>query len=451
MKNPEIEYVTNTPSSYYIALAAWRRGLNVTFIKNINNYRITSPGKSLFFCNSAVLGGRYGFGTYAMCNDKYRTKCQLQMNNIDTPVGKLFDLHSHESDIVSYAEQIGFPVVLKSNNGSRGVDVFPNLKNNFDLIKAWEVIKTGKEQAQFLIEKYIEGEDYKVFIVGKEAVAAYTRTPAKIIGDDKHTVKELIDIRNNLRSQNPHLKGSQLVIDEEVLIHLENENLTLDSVLPEGKVVYLRSKENVSVAGDLDDITSQLPDHLKKLAVRAIQSISHLKNGSVDIRYSKGKYPEGSVLEINSMAQIAGHLFPSSGNSQDVTSKMIDFYFPESVKLRSRNSDMFYNMKTIEKHFEAFPESDYTLAPAPVNETIRRIAIIHGDFKVPDIEYKIRNEARRLNLSGFIKSESTEQIEIVNSGEKKDIDLYADFLTDEIAGVKAFDIESYNKPIVNGF
>ena len=62
-----------------------------------------------------------------------------------------------------------------------------------------------------------------------------------------------------------------------------------------------------------------------------------------------------------------------------------------------------------------------------------------------------RHEARRLNLSGFIKSESTEQIEIVISGEKEDIDLYADFLTDEIAGVKAFDIESYNKPIVNGF
>ena len=49
MKFPEIKFLEKTPSSYFIALEAWRRGLNVTFIKNINNYRITSPKKSLFF------------------------------------------------------------------------------------------------------------------------------------------------------------------------------------------------------------------------------------------------------------------------------------------------------------------------------------------------------------------------------------------------------------------
>src|SRR5690625_4381350 len=74
MKNPEIEYVTNTPPSYYIALAAWRRGLNVTFIKNINNYRITSAEESLFFCYSSMAGGRHGLLTHATCKDKHKTK-----------------------------------------------------------------------------------------------------------------------------------------------------------------------------------------------------------------------------------------------------------------------------------------------------------------------------------------------------------------------------------------
>src|SRR5690625_3161606 len=120
MKNPEIKYVSEGPSSYYIALAAWRRGLNVTFIKNINNYRITSPEKSLFFCNSAVLSGRYGLLTYITTKDKFKTKQLLQKNNINTPEGRLLDESTCESEIGANAEQIGFPVVLKSNNGSRG-------------------------------------------------------------------------------------------------------------------------------------------------------------------------------------------------------------------------------------------------------------------------------------------------------------------------------------------
>src|SRR5690625_7753079 len=112
------------------------------------------------------------------------------------------------------------------------------------------------------------------------------------------------------------------------------------------------------------------------------------------------------------MALIVGHLYLSSGSPQDVGFKMIYFFFPESTKAKTRNSEMFFNMKTVEKHFEVFAESDYTLAPAPVNETIRRTAVIHGDFKLPDIKYKIGNEVKRLNLSGFLKKETSKQIDI---------------------------------------
>src|SRR5690625_1382319 len=403
------------------------------------------------FRSSAMVGRRYGLLTYATCKDKYKTKQLLQKNNINTPSGKLFDQFSSENEIILYTEQTGYPIVLKSNNGSRGVDVFPNIKNETALINAWESIRYKKSEFQFLVEKHIGGEDYKVFVVGEEAIAAYTRTPAKIIGDGEHSVKELIEIRNRKREKNPHFRVSLLEVDAVVTLLLQNEKLALDSILPKGKVVYLCSKENVSVAGDLDDITSRIPVHLKMLAVKAIKSIPHLLNGSVDIRYSKEECPEGSVLEINSMAQIAGHLFPSSGSPQDVTSKMIDFYFPESIKAKKRNSEMFFNMNTIEKHFETFPESDYTLAPAPVKETIRRMAVLRGDFTLPNIKSKIRNEARRLNLSGFIKSENSEQVEIVLSGEEGDIGLFEAVLEEGHIGVKSFEIKNYDKPITSGF
>lgn len=451
MKNPEIKYVSEGPSSYYIALAAWRRGLNVTFIKNINNYRITSPEKSLFFCNSAVMSGRNGLLTYHICKDKNKTKQLLQKNKIKIPAGKLFEHSSVKSEIISYAERLGYPVVLKSNNESGGANVFPHLKNKSQVNRALESVKANRDDFKILVEKHIEGEDYRVFVLGEEVIAAYKRIPANVIGDGERSIKSLIIDKNNQRKKNQYFEGKLLEVDSEVILNLQNQKLTVDSILPEGKMVYLQKKANLGSGGDATDVTDELPEHLKQLAVKAIQSIPDLNNGGVDILYSEGKPAEATVLEINYMAQIGGHLFPSVGNYRDVGAKMIDFYFPESIKAQSRNSEMFFNMKTIEKYFEAFPESDFTLAPSPVNETIRRTVVMHGDFKFPDIKYKIRNEARRLNLSGFIKKQNFEEIEIVLSGEEEDIGLFVEFLENGNHGIKSFEMRKYHKPIVMGF
>src|SRR5690625_3227378 len=151
------------------------------------------------------------------------------------------------------------------------------------------------------------------------------------------------------------------------------------------------------------------------------------------------------------MALIAGHLYPSSGSPQEGGFKMIDFFFPESTKAKTRNSEMFFNMKTVEKHFEVFAESDYTMPPAPVNETMRRTAVINGDVELPDVEYIMRNEARMLYLSGFIEKESAVQVDIVLSGEEADIGLFVEFLEEGRLGVKAFEMIHYDKPIVSGF
>src|SRR5690625_1330535 len=64
---------------------------------------------------------------------------------------------------------------------------------------------------------------------------------------------------------------------------------------------------------------------------------------------------------------------------------------------------------------------------------------------------KIRNEARRLNLSGFIKKQNFEEIEIVLSGEEEGIGLFAEFLENGNHGIKSFEMRKYHKPIVMGF
>jgi len=451
MNNPEIRYHSNPPASYFVALAAWRRGLAVTFIKNINNYRITSSEKSLFFSYSAMVSGEHGLKPYQVCSDKYRTKSVLQDNDIPTPKGELFSHHDESEEIISYAEKLEYPVVLKDNRGYMGRNVFPNLSDKEEVIEALRHLREHCGPIDVLVEKYIPGKDYKFFVIADKVAAAYTRTPAKIVGDGKRNVEELIDLRNDLRSKNVHLRVSLLEIDEEVRQHLEKEGVTLKTILPVGKVIYLRASESVSKAGDLNDITEVAPRHLKRLAVRALNTIPHMKSGSVDIRYCEEHCPEGSVLEINSMAQIAGHIFPSSGCPQQVHMKLVDYFFPESIHSNQRNQSSYFNMQTIEKYFEAFPESEFTLAPAPVNATIGHTVVIHGKFDMVEISNVLLNEARRLNLSGFIREATTNRLEVILSGEAKDVGLFTQFLESRDYGVECHKLKSYHRPIVSGF
>src|SRR5690625_6542261 len=135
--------------------------------------------------------------------------------------------------------------------------------------------------------------------------------------------------------------------------------MSVGSVLPKVETLFLRSAENVRIGGEVVAVTDKMPEQIKEVSIKAVKSVPNLANGRVDIIYSEDTCPEGSVLEINSMALIAGHLYPSSGSPQDVGFKMIDFFFPESTKAKTRNSEMFFNMKTVDIHFELFDESDY--------------------------------------------------------------------------------------------
>ena len=66
-----------------------------------------------------------------------------------------------------------------------------------------------------IVERYAEGSDFRLLVVGDKLVAAARREPANVIGDGQRTVRELVEIENKnpLRSDGHATSLSFLPLD----------------------------------------------------------------------------------------------------------------------------------------------------------------------------------------------------------------------------------------------
>src|SRR5699024_574803 len=112
-----------------IAYEGWRRGLTLKWyydetqeckLHKLNSsthgkfFSLTDGIKTHYFFRSR--GDKVANKTVNICQNKEKTKQLLKKENIPVPEGKEFPITFH-SDIIRYAESIGYPVVLKPLNG----------------------------------------------------------------------------------------------------------------------------------------------------------------------------------------------------------------------------------------------------------------------------------------------------------------------------------------------
>jgi cyanophycin synthetase len=119
--------------------------------------------------------------------DKVLCKKILDMHCLPTAKGGRVN---NTVDLLMQAENIGYPIVLKPQKGNQGKGVIVNIRDEREALKAYnKLIQTYKD---IIIEKFIEGNDYRVCVVDGEVVAAALRLPPFIIGDGFKSIRELI-------------------------------------------------------------------------------------------------------------------------------------------------------------------------------------------------------------------------------------------------------------------
>lgn len=329
--------------AYLVALQGWQRGLQLKFHtrrpRDVYFAKDTIPNEfpgvvfTLSDGNTShtfyrTRGDSTSTSAIDLCADKLLFKRHLESRNINTPSGEMFNIDKKEQ-MLKYADSIGYPLVLKPASGSMGRGVTANIKDEQELKLAIHALQENfPEYKQVIVETYFYGEDYRIYVVGEEMVAAYTRSAARIIGDGQSTVQALIDTTNVRRKTNPNTRNKLIRIDHDLMHHLKSQNVRLEDVIPNGQEIKLRSIPNISLGGNPKDVTSELPLNIKASVIAAVQSIKGLPNAGVDVLINR--QGEFTIIEMNSVAVITSHVFPIEGDAIDVPAHIIDHYFPET-------------------------------------------------------------------------------------------------------------------------
>lgn len=260
------------------------------------------------------------------------------LNDLGLPVPLQRMVYSPR-EAIRAARRIGFPVVVKPLDANHGRGVSINLTEDQQIEVAFaEAREHGKSRA-ILVESYVTGFDHRMLVINKQLVAVAKRVPGHVIGDGKHNITELVEqVNSDPRRGIGHEKVlTNLELDSQAHRLMEEARFTVDSVLPEGEILYLRTTANLSTGGTAIDMTDVVHPDNRDMAERAIKAVG-LDVGGVDflIEDITQSYKDigGAVVEVNAAPGFRMHVAPSEGTSRDVSGNVMDMLFPVGSQAR---------------------------------------------------------------------------------------------------------------------
>ena len=289
---------------------------------------INAQGERRYFRNTNF--DLNSLGASEIARDKSYSYYFMSMMGYPVPEGDTFFTDRWCSIIKSrrnpeaayrYAKKLGFPVIVKPNSKSQGSGVSKvyNKKEFFQAVRA-----LSKRENVFLVQKVIAGNDYRIVVLDKEVISAYQRIPLSVIGDGRHNIYQLLQIKQ--RQFKKIGRDTILPIgDFRITNQLRRANLRWESVLPKGRRIELLANANLSTGGDAVDVTEVMHPEWRKLAVRLVHDMN-LRYCGVDIMTEKTlKEPPSSyvVLEINAAPGL-DHYASSGRRQRQIVEKMYE-------------------------------------------------------------------------------------------------------------------------------
>ncbi|WP_035985056.1 acetate--CoA ligase family protein [Leptolyngbya sp. KIOST-1] len=291
-----------------------------------------------------VRGVATTFDTDSHLDSDFTTRkddCKSLLSTLGFPVPR-GEIVASRSEALAAADRVGYPIAVKPVSGHKGEGVTSDVRDDEELEAAFDrALATIPEDqsVRIIVEQSITGSDFRILCVNGRFVAAMERQPASVSGDGQATVSELIRDANRdvARSDTPTSPLGKIKIDDAMEMYLNAQGYTLDSVLESGRTVYLRKVANLSAGGVSIDATPTIhPDNV--ILAQDIAQHFRLTCLGIDViaRDLTRSWKDSSfgILEINSAPGISMHLNPSVGDRVDVTSPILETFFPAEVSPR---------------------------------------------------------------------------------------------------------------------
>ncbi|MFC5462832.1 cyanophycin synthetase [Massilia niabensis] len=272
----------------------------------------------------ATTTGDTSYVAVKIASDKQLTKALLQEAGVPVPEGGTVTTVEEAQRI---ARRLRVPVTLKPLDGNQGKGVTTRCTTPEEVARAFEFAR--EYGRRIIVERFVEGRDYRVLVAGGRIAAASFRRPAHVVGDGVSTITELVEIEN----QNP-ARGAghsniltRLALDAHAEDMLRRQGYAPDAVPAPGVCVELRSNANLSTGGTAEDCTDRLPESTRALCVRAASKIG-LDVAGIDIVCQDIAVPldeqGGAVIEVNAAPGIRMHQHPSAGAPRDAGAAIIE-------------------------------------------------------------------------------------------------------------------------------
>ena len=266
--------------------------------------------------------------------NKVVTKKILAENGFAVPHSG--EYHSAEAALRDYPIFAGKGIVVKpkSTNYGLGFSIFKDGASFEGYEKA--IHMAFEEDEDVLVEDYLSGTEYRFFVIGNETKAVLLRVPANVVGDGSQTIRQLVEEKNkdSLRGKNHRTPLALIGTGELEKLTIQGQGYTFDSIPPAGVTVRLRDNSNISTGGDSIDVTDQMDDSYKKLAVQMAAALGVAVCG-VDIIIPDHSVPATQaepnygVIEANFNPAMLIHIYPYKGKSRRLTMEILRLLFPE--------------------------------------------------------------------------------------------------------------------------
>ena len=283
--------------------------------------------------NATVASSTSGIGI-DLASDKEETKLILKEGHIPVPEGNLvYEVEELEAAI----EALGFPLVIKPYNSSKGRGITTNLVSREEVYKAFEAAKNFSRG--ILLERFIKGHDFRFLVVNYKLEAVARRTPAMIVGNGSATIQQLVEATNQdpNRGEGHEKILTKIILDEASMVILSERGLTPASVLADGEMLFLKGTANLSTGGTARDCTDIVHPQNVFLAERAARLIG-LDICGLDVVAEDISQPittsNGAFIEVNAAPGFRMHLSPTKGMARNVAEPVVNMLFPDGTPSR---------------------------------------------------------------------------------------------------------------------
>ncbi len=261
-------------------------------------------------------------------SDKDLTKRLLASCGVPVPEGQIV---ASAQEAWEVAQEIGLPVVIKPTDANHGRGVFMELTQQSEIEAAY--IAACEEGSEVMVERYIQGKEHRLLVVGGRVVAAACGQSVCVTGDGISTLVQLIDSQINTdprRGEAEEFPLTPILLEREPAVRLEiaRQGYTADSVPPAGKSVLIQRNGNLDI-----DVTERVHPKIATAAALAARIVG-LDIAGVDLLAQDISRPlpeqGGAIVEINAGPGLLMHLKPAEGQARPVGRDIVNHLFADN-------------------------------------------------------------------------------------------------------------------------